>query len=80
MQLGAALTAVTLRWWLKILRKVRKASSRIKMLDFRRGDFRLLKESVDGMPLWTALKNKGAKMLTDLQEQLPQRRLVYPIV
>lgn len=76
----AALTPVTLRWWLKILRKVRKASSRIKTLDFRRGGFRLLKESVGGIPLWTSLKSKGAKRLTDHQEQPPQKKLVCPIM
>lgn len=72
----AALTTATLRWWLKIQRKVKKASSKIKTLDIKRGNFSLLKEPVDGISLWTALKSKGAKRLTDLQEQPPQRRLV----
>lgn len=63
----------------KSLRKTKKESSRIKTLDFRRGDFRLLKEPVGGFPLWTALKSKGTKTLTNLQEQPPQRGLVYPI-
>ena len=76
----AALTAATLGWWLKILRKVKKTSSRIKTLDFRRGDFSLLKEPVVGISLWTALKSKGARRLTDPQEQPLQRRLVFPIM
>lgn len=56
-----------------------EASSKIKTLDIKRGNFILLKEPVDGISLWTALKSKGAKRLTDLQEQPPQRRQVYPI-
>lgn len=53
--------------------KSEEGNGRIKTLDFRKGDSSLLKEPVDGISLWTALKSKGAKMLTDLQEQPSQR-------
>jgi len=42
-----------------ILRQVRKTNSKIKPMTFRREDFNLLRELLEGMPWESALEGEG---------------------
>lgn len=44
-----------------VLRDMGQAMIRVKPLNFRRANFQLFKELVDGIPWETAFRNKGAE-------------------